>query len=219
MAGLIAAVGAYRIARDLDCVPFHALARAITHQQLNGKAAKSILDRFIAVIGKGRFPSTKVVLNTPVEQLRAVGLSFAKIASLKDLAEKTIAGIVPDRRTLTALSDEEVIERLTQVRGIGQWTVEMMLMFNFGREDILPVDDFGVRLGFQLTYGLRNMPKPKVLALYGLRWSPNRSAAAWYLWRACELHKAGTLPAPAERIKLPRLPTRKKRKRATLSKS
>jgi len=213
MAGLVAAVGPYRIELDLDCVPFHALARAIAHQQLNGKAAKSILDRFIAAIGAGKFPTPERVRATSEAQLRAVGLSFAKIAALKDLADKTIAGIVPDRHTLTALSNDEVIDRLTQVRGIGRWTVEMMLMFNFGREDILPVDDFGVRLGFQLSHGLRKMPKPKALALYGERWSPNRSAAAWYFWRACELHRAGKLPEAQEAIKLPRLPGRKRVKR------
>jgi len=214
LAGLIKAVGPYRIERDLDCVPFHALARAIAHQQLNGKAAKSIFDRFASTIGV----EPNAVRTASTEQLRAAGLSFAKIASLKDLAEKTIAGVVPDRETLAALSNEEIIERLTQVRGIGQWTVEMMLIFNFGREDILPVDDFGVRLGFQLAYGLKKMPSPKALAKYGERWAPNRSAAAWYLWRACELHKAGTLPECREKIVLPRLPARKRKRAKTKTK-
>jgi DNA-3-methyladenine glycosylase II len=215
LAGLIKVVGPYRIERDLDCAPFQALAKAITHQQLNGKAAQSILTRFITVIGGDNgFPSPEIVVAAPIEALRAVGLSFAKIASLKDLAAKTLDGIVPDRQTLTALSNDEVIERLTQVRGIGRWTVEMMLMFNFAREDILPVDDFGVRLGFQLAYGLRKMPRERVLALYGERWSPNRSAAAWYLWRACELKRAGKLPEPTERIKLPRIVRKARSKRA-----
>lgn len=214
MAGLIAAVGPYRLGEDLECVPFQALAKAIAHQQLHGKAAQSILNRFIAVIGNGQFPSAETVTAAPVDTLRSVGLSFAKIAALKDLAAKTLEGVVPDRRALAALSNDEVIERLTQVRGIGRWTVEMMLMFNFSRGDILPVDDFGVRYGFQLAYGLRKMPRQRVLALYGERWSPNRTAAAWYLWRAVELHRAGKLPEPAERVRLPRLPVRKRIKRA-----
>jgi DNA-3-methyladenine glycosylase II len=118
---------------------------------------------------------------------------------------------VPDRRTLAALDDAAIIERLTQVRGVGRWTVEMLLMFQLGRPDVLPVDDFGVRAGFRAAYGLTRMPKPKVLALWGERWKPYRSAAAWYLWRALELARAGKLPAPAQRVVLPRLP-RKRRK-------
>src|SRR6185312_13051333 len=124
---------------------------------------------------------------------------------------KTLEGVVPDRETLLSLGDAEIVEQLTQVRGIGRWTVEMMLMFQLGRPDILPVDDFGVRNGFRLAYGLRKMPHPKALALFGERWSPHRSAAAWYLWRAVELHRAGTLPAPAERTKLPRIAKRLRR--------
>jgi hypothetical protein len=112
------------------------------------------------------------------------------------------------------LEDEEIIARLTAVRGIGRWTVEVMLMFQFARPDILPVDDFGVRFGFQATYGLRKMPAPKALAAYGERWGPHRSAAAWYLWRAVELKRAGTLPAPLEKIRMPRV-VRSRRRRST----
>jgi len=140
-----------------------------------------------------------------------VGFSGSKIAALRDLASKTVAGVVPDRATLEGLEDAEIIARLTEVRGIGRWTVEMLLMFHLGRPDILPVDDFGVRLGFQLTNGLRKMPAPKVLALYGERWGPHRSAAAWYLWRAVELKKAGKLPEPQEQIRLPRVLKRRRR--------
>jgi DNA-3-methyladenine glycosylase II len=145
-------------------------------------------------------------------QLRAAGLSFAKIAALKDLAAKTIDGTVPDHETLATLSNEEIIERLTQVRGIGRWTVEMMLMFQLGRPDILPVDDFGVRAGFRFAYGLRKMPKPKALALFGERWAPHRSTAAGYMWRAVELKRAGKLAEPAERIRMPQV-RKKKRSR------
>ncbi len=142
----------------------------------------------------------------PEATLRAAGFSFAKIASLRDLATKTIEGVVPDHPTLAILSNDEIIERLTQVRGIGRWTVEMMLMFQLDRPDVLPVDDFGVRNGFRLAYGLRKMPAPKALALFGERWTPYRTAAAWYLWRAVELHRDGKLPVPSAPTKLPRVP-------------
>jgi DNA-3-methyladenine glycosylase II len=216
LAGLIGAVGAYRLAPALDCEPFQALAQAIAHQQLNGTAANTILKRFVASCGQGAFPTPQIVLATPDETLRAAGFSFSKIASLKDLAAKTIEGIVPDRRTLLSLEDVEIVARLTAVRGIGRWTVEMLLMFQLGRPDVLPVDDFGVRNGFRLAYGLRKMPAPKALAAYGERWAPHRTAAAWYLWRAVELKRAGMLPEPAERIRLPRVPTLRRAVKAHL---
>ena len=207
MSGVIRAAGPYTLKADVECSPFRALARAIAHQQLNGTAANTILTRFINTTGtNGEFPTPQQVLDAPEATLRAAGFSFAKIASLRDLATKTIEGVVPDRETLATLSNDEIIERLTQVRGIGRWTVEMMLMFQLDRTDVLPVDDFGVRNGFRLAYGIRKMPHPKVLALFGERWAPYRTAAAWYLWRAVELHRAGTLPQPDEPTKLPRVP-------------
>ena len=215
MGGIIQAVGRYTLKANLEDTPFVALAQAIAHQQLHATAATTILKRFIENVGGGTFPTPQQVLDAPDAVLRAVGFSTAKSAALKDLAAKTIAGIVPNREELLALEDLAIIERLTQVRGIGRWTVEMMLMFQLGRHDVLPVDDFGVRNGFRLAYGLRKMPSPKVLAMFGERWAPHRSAAAWYLWRAVELHKAGTLPVPVERIRLPRL--RKKSSRASAS--
>jgi DNA-3-methyladenine glycosylase II len=202
-----AAGGRYTMKPDLEGEPFMALTRAIAHQQLNGTAANTILARFINAVGSnGAFPTPQEVLAAPRATLRAAGFSFAKIAAVRDLAQKTIDGIVPDRKTLDALSNEEIIERLTQVRGIGRWTVEMMLMFQLGRTDVLPVDDFGVRNGFRLAYGMRKMPAPKALALYGERWAPYRTAASWYLWRAVELAKAGTLPNPKVKTRMPRLP-------------
>jgi DNA-3-methyladenine glycosylase II len=205
MGGLIAAVGAYGLELQDHCHPYESLAQAITHQQLHAAAAKAILARFVNTFGHGAFPTPATVIATPSEKLRTVGLSFAKIAALKDLAAKTVAGVVPDRQTLVSLADEEIIARLTAVRGIGRWTVEMLLMFQLARPDILPVDDFGVRFGFQVTYGLRKMPAPKALASFGARWGPHRSAAAWYLWRAVELKRAGTLPVPLEKTRLPRM--------------
>jgi DNA-3-methyladenine glycosylase II len=210
LAAVMRAAGPFKVVPDLTCSPFRALARAITFQQLNGIAAGTIFKRFIVACGPEPFPAPETVLAMPQATLRAAGLSFNKIAALKDLAAKTIEGIVPDTATLTALDDEAIIERLTQVRGIGRWTVEMLLMFQLGRLDVLPVDDFGVRAGFRYAYGLRKMPATRVLAAYGVRWAPYRSAAAWYLWRAMELRKADTLPQPAERIVLPRI--RRKRK-------
>jgi DNA-3-methyladenine glycosylase II len=217
LGGLIGVVGAYGLKLENHCHPYESLAQAITHQQLHAAAARSILARFVSTFGNGAFPTPETVIATPSESLRTVGLSFSKIAALKDLAAKTVEGVVPDRATLVSLEDEEIIARLTEVRGIGRWTVEMLLMFQFGRPDILPVDDFGVRFGFQATYGLRKMPAPKALAAYGERWGPHRSAAAWYLWRAVELKRAGTLPAPLEQIRLPRM-LRVRRRRAKTGK-
>ena len=208
LANLIRAAGKFTHSTSAQHSPFHSLARAIAHQQLNGIAAESIFGRFVgmyAVTGsEAALLEAEIVLQTPDDKLRAVGLSFAKIASIKDLARKTIDGIVPPAEILHTLGDDEIIERITQVRGIGRWTVEMMLISRLGRPDVLPTDDFGVRNGFRLTYGLRGMPTPRALAEFGARWAPYRSVAAWYLWRAVDLHRAGKLPKPAAptRIKL-----------------
>jgi DNA-3-methyladenine glycosylase II len=211
MAGLIQAVTRHRIASVAELAgrekrsPYEALARAIAHQQLNGKAAQSILSRLTGLYGQ-RFPTPEELLAANKQQLRGVGFSFAKIAALQDLAAKTLEGIVPVASALESLSDLEIIERLTAVRGIGRWTVEMMLMFELRRPDILPVDDFGVRTGFRLAYGLRDLPLPRALAEFGERWKPHRSLAAWYLWRAVELDKGGLLPRCSQS---PRLAIRK----------
>ena len=210
LAGVIRAVGPCTLAPD-DCHPFEALAQAIAHQQLNGTAAATILKRLIESCGQGAFPTPQMIRDASAASLRAAGFSFAKVAALKDLAAKTLDEVVPHGSVLLDLGDEEIVERLTQVRGIGRWTVEMLLMFRLARPDVLPVDDFGVRAGFRAAYGLRRMPKPKALLAFGERWRPYRSFAAWYLWRALELQRAGTLPAPAERIRLPRV--RKLRRR------
>ena len=212
LGGLIRAVGPCLIELDGECHPFQALAQAIAHQQLNGTAANTILKRLIHSCGQGVFPTPQMVLAASAHSLRAAGFSFAKVAALRDLAEKTLAEVVPEAHALTQLSDEQIVTRLTQVRGIGRWTVEMLLMFRLGRPDVLPVDDFGVRAGFRAAYGLSRMPRPRALAAWGERWKPYRSTAAWYLWRALELKRAGLLPAPAQRICLPRI--RRARRRA-----
>jgi len=194
MAALIAAAGPCRIRSRERQEPFEALVRAIAHQQLHGAAARTILARLVALFAPLSFPSPQQILDTPDDKLRAAGFSFAKIAALKDLARKTIEGVVPPAAELALLGDLEIIERLSSVRGIGRWTVEMMLMFQLERRDVLPVDDFGVRNGFRLTYGLKRMPTARALAEFGERWKPYRSVAAWYLWRASELARDDRLP-------------------------
>ena len=164
--------------------PYEALTRAIAHQQLNGRAAETILGRFVALFPSGRFPAPAAVLAARTTTLRRAGFSRAKVRALKDIARHALTGVVPTRRACRRLSDDEIIERLTPIRGVGRWTVEMLLIFTLGRLDVLPVDDFGVREGFRVAYGRRAQPKPKALLAYGERWRPYRSFAAWYLWRA-----------------------------------
>ena len=166
--------------------PFQALARNIIFQQLHGKAAAAIHARVVAL-----FDGVKLrpedILGAADEALRGAGLSAAKLAALRDLASKTLDGTVPTLARMRRMTDEEIVERLTKVRGIGRWTVEMLLMFRLGRADVLPVGDFAVRKGFALAYGLDESPKPKELEEYGELWRPYRSVASWYMWRAVEL--------------------------------
>jgi DNA-3-methyladenine glycosylase II len=197
MAALIKAAGPCRMQSRAQHAPFQTLARAIAHQQLHGIAAERILARFVDLFEPPNFPTPPQVIAASKEQLRAVGFSFAKVAALKDLAVKTLEGIVPQPVELALLSDMQIIERLSSVRGIGRWTVEMMLMFQLERPDVLPADDFGVRNGFRLAYGLKRMPTPRGLAQFGERWQPYRSAAAWYLWRAVDLAREHKLPVCA----------------------
>jgi O-6-methylguanine DNA methyltransferase len=177
---------------------FAVLARAIVNQQLNGKAAAAIFARLCALFPRGE-PSARRMLRLPNERLRGVGLSAAKLLSLRDLAQKAEDGTIPTLAEIHDLPDEAIIERLSKVRGIGRWSAEMLLMFRLGRPDVLPVDDYGVRKGFSIAYD-REMPSPKELATFGERWKPYRTAASWYLWRVVEratARKAMPL-APAE---------------------
>ena len=167
--------------------PFQALARNIVFQQLHGKAAEAIHARVVALLGGAKL-RPEDVLAAKEEAMRGAGLSAAKLAALRDLAAKTLDGTVPTLARMRRMTDEEIVERLTQVRGIGRWTVEMLLMFRLGRPDVLPVGDFAVRKGFALAYGLAESPKPKELTEYGERWRPYRSVASWYMWRAVELY-------------------------------
>jgi DNA-3-methyladenine glycosylase II len=186
MAQLIARSRRYNIAPAVAIRPFDALAESIAYQQLSGKAAATIFGRVRALYPKRKRLDPEQLLATPDETLRAAGLSRAKTAALKDLAAKTIDGTVPSSRALLRMSDDEIIARLTQVRGIGRWTVEMLLLFDLGRPDVWPVDDYGVRKGFAKTFARRKLPTPKQLMNIGEKWRPYRSVAAWYFWRALD---------------------------------
>ena len=186
LARLMKRAGPFRLEIRAMHNPFEALSRNIIFQQLHGKAAESIHRRVLLLFGKTRLDPQDVI-DAPAESLRGAGLSAAKTAAIRDLAAKTLDGTVPTLRRLRRMPDEEIIERLTEVRGIGRWTVEMLLMFRLGRPDVLPVGDYAVRKGFALWYELKEMPKPKELMEYGERWRPFRSVASWYMWRALEL--------------------------------
>jgi len=186
MAELIARSRRYNITPAVSIRPFDALAESIAYQQLSGKAAATIFGRVRALYPKRKWLDPEQLLATPDETLRAAGLSRAKTAALKDLAAKTIDGTVPSGRALLRMTDDEIITRLTTVRGIGRWTVEMLLLFDLGRLDVWPVDDYGVRKGFAKTFGRRKLPTPKQLMKFGEKWRPYRSMAAWYFWRALD---------------------------------
>jgi 3-methyladenine DNA glycosylase/8-oxoguanine DNA glycosylase len=166
--------------------PFDALAESIAYQQLSGKAAATIWKRVRVLYPRSKYLDPQRVLETPDEKLRGAGLSRNKVAAIKDLAAKTIDGTVPSARALAKMSDEEIVARLITVRGIGRWTVEMLLLFNLGRPDVWPVSDYGVQKGFAKTFGKRKLPKPKQLMKLGEKWRPHRSVAAWYFWRALD---------------------------------
>ena len=186
LARLVAETVQFRTSADAAESPYEALLKAITYQSISGKAAATIFGRIKALSSNGRPPSPDEILKLRKIALRKAGLSGAKILAVKDLARKTLDGIVPTREEANKLSDEELIKRLVSVRGIGIWTVEMFLIFNLGRPDVLPVHDLGVRKGWAITYGKRHMPKPKELLAFGERWRPYRTIGSWYMWRACQ---------------------------------
>ncbi|MGH7631870.1 MAG: DNA-3-methyladenine glycosylase family protein [Gemmatimonadales bacterium] len=165
---------------------FDALMRSIVYQQLNGKAADTILSRVVARYAPARSLEPAALLATDDAVLRSAGLSRNKTAALKDLARHALAGTIPSPAEARVLSDDKLVERLTVVRGIGRWTVEMLLIFRLGRPDVLPVGDFGVRKGFQRAYGMRRLPAAVTIQRRAERWRPYRSVASWYLWREAE---------------------------------
>ena len=183
---LIHAHGPCELKPETRGAPFQTLLQAIAHQQLNGTAANTILGRFKKMFPHRKFPRPEDLANVTDTQIRACGFSFAKIKSIRDLAAKTLEDVVPASRQIARLSDDEIVARLTEVRGVGRWTVEMLLIFHLGRPDVLPADDFGVRNGFRHAYRKRDLPPVKDLLAFGERWRPHRTTAAWYLWCAAD---------------------------------
>jgi len=189
LAALIERVGQFAMRRSGPVDPFLALLRAIVYQQLSGRAAATIHARVEALFDG--VPDAASARTIDPETYRDAGLSAAKTRAVLDLAERRLDGTVPSRRVLKNLADAEVIERLTQVRGVGPWTVQMLLIFNLGRPDVLPLADLGIQKGYRLTYGMRKLPAARTLTRAGRRWAPYRSVASWYLWRAADLETAG----------------------------
>ncbi|MBV9816489.1 MAG: DNA-3-methyladenine glycosylase 2 family protein [Alphaproteobacteria bacterium] len=185
LARVIETVGPFRLQRLATSTIFAALARAIVYQQLNGKAAAAIFARFCALF-PGAELSAEQVLAASEDELRGAGLSRSKLLSLRDLAAKTVSHKVPTLAEIQSMDDETIIKSLTHVRGIGRWTVEMLLIFRLGRPDVLPADDYGIRKGFALAHGHSELPARKELEAHGLRWRPYRTVASWYLWRLVE---------------------------------
>jgi DNA-3-methyladenine glycosylase II len=215
LAGLIERVGEFQFKLDECDSVYESLLEAIMHQSIAGKAAQAIYARIVALGTDGRCPTPQELLRVSKPKLRKVGLSRAKVAAVRDLAQKTIDGVVPTIEAAEKMSDQELVDRLISVRGIGAWTVEMFLIFRLGRPDVLPIHDYGVQKGWAITYRKRNMPKPKELLKFGERWRPYRTVASWYMWRA--VHLAG--PA-ARKIKKAK-PTKKRlsaKKRSSLKK-
>ena len=204
LGALIERVGPFTMRLDPLPSPFESLLEAILYQQLHGKAAATIHRRVREYYGGD--PSPQLLIDTPDEVLRAAGVSGNKTRAMKDLAARTLDGTVPSHAAIRKMSDADIVERLTEVRGIGPWTVEMLLIFRMGRPDVLPVTDYGVRKGYALTFqrvpksrplAAEDLPKPDVVFKRGLRWRPFRSVASWYLWRACDLSKV-VIPTPSD---------------------
>lgn len=187
MAWLIKQVGPIDLKANSKQSPYEALVESVVYQQLTGKAAATILGRVIGLFPKSRFPKPEQIVKCHTNKLRSAGLSRSKVKAIKDVARQAIDGVVPSSRLINQLSDEEIIDRLTGIFGIGKWSVEMLLIFKLGREDVWPITDYGIRKGFALTYKLKELPPPKYLQKFGEKWSPHRTTAAWYLWRANDL--------------------------------
>jgi DNA-3-methyladenine glycosylase II len=186
LGALISRVGPIKLSRPDNPEPYAALMHSIAHQQLHGRAAEAILGRLRAHHG-GTMPAPEFLLAMEDTALRGCGFSGGKILALRDIALKAMNGVIPTRAQARRLSDEALIERLTTIRGVGRWTVEMLLIFSLNRKDVFPVDDFGVREGYRLIHKLSAQPKPKAFALLGQAYAPHRSLAARYLWKAADL--------------------------------
>jgi DNA-3-methyladenine glycosylase II len=185
---LIKRIGPLKREKPIYTELYDALISAVAHQQLHAKAAEAILGRLKHHAG-GQFPGPAALLDIPDIALRACGFSAAKTLALRDIANRALDGTIPTRTRARRLSDTSLIERLTTIRGVGQWTVEMLLISTLRRPDVFPVDDFGVREGFRLIHQLPAQPKPKALAITAQAYAPYRTTAALYLWRACDAAK------------------------------
>jgi len=220
LAPLIKDTQEFRIETDGSDSPYEILLEAIAYQSISGKAAATIFGRVKALGANGRAPTPDEMLRLRKSALRKAGLSGAKVLAMKDLAKKTIDGIVPSLEEAQKLSDEELVQRLVSVRGIGAWTVEMFLIFRLGRPDVLPIHDLGVKKGWAVTYSKKHMPKPKELLAFGERWRPYRTVASWYMWRACQragsaaLRKIRPAPPRKSRARPNRKPNLRKRSRS-----
>lgn len=223
LARIIAKFGPCRWQPETTQSIFEALLESIIYQQLNGKVAATITNRVKALFPEnthhvrthrglvGGFPTPEQILAATPEHLRSAGLSQAKMLAIRDLAAKTLDGTVPTARAAHKMRDDELVERLTAVRGIGRWTVEMLLLFRLGRTDVLAVDDYGVRKGFAKMHRMDELPKPKELLAYGERWRPHRSVACWYMWRAAEMKDLPEPGAKAAKKSVAKAVTTKKR--------
>ena len=212
LAELIEKTAAFQMDEDPLQSPYEALLEAIAYQSISGKAAATIYGRIKALSGNGRAPSPGQMLKLRTTALRKAGLSGAKALAMKDLAKKTMEGVVPTLEEAHKLSDEELVKRLVSVRGIGAWTVEMFLIFRLGRPDVLPIHDLGVKKGWSVAYGKKYMPSPKELLAFGERWRPYRTVASWYMWRA--FSRAGA--KVTNKIKARKTKGRGKRSKAVL---
>ncbi|CAI8809130.1 DNA-3-methyladenine glycosylase family protein [Pseudomonas sp. IT-P395] len=179
----IAAVGPCRHQPHPARDPYESLVRAIAYQQLHAKAGDAIVGRLVGLFPGQSFPRPEQILATDFERMRSCGFSAGKIATIQGIAQATLDGVVPDYATALAMDDEALIERLVSLRGVGRWTVEMLLIYSLERMDILPADDFGVREGYRRLKGLEVQPTRRQMVEIGLAWSPFRTVAAWYLWR------------------------------------
>jgi len=193
----LAKLGPFALERERR-TPYQALVKAVVYQQLTAKAAGTIFGRVKALFPGQPFPRPEDLLSATDETLRGAGLSRAKVAAVKAISQGVLDGVVPTPRQVARLTDEELVLRLTSLRGVGRWTVEMLLIFTLGREDVLPATDYGVRKGFALAYGLPELPTPKELLAHGERWRPHRSLAALCLWRTLDTSRATPAAAPAK---------------------
>ncbi|MGH8614465.1 MAG: methylated-DNA--[protein]-cysteine S-methyltransferase [Gammaproteobacteria bacterium] len=190
LARVIDSVGPFRMQLNTTPSLLVALVEAIVYQQLTGKAAATIYARVCALFPRAQEgPTAELILRCSDQKLRAAGLSGSKVLALRDLARRTVSGEIPTLAEVHRMEDDVIIERLTEVRGIGRWTVEMLLMFRLGRPDVLPADDYGIRKGYAIAFKKRELPTRQDLEKRGARWQPYRTVASWYLWRAVELAK------------------------------